>query len=128
MTKKVTTKGDVLSVSDILQKKGLTEDYSFYYSQFFGKKIEIEKISASKIIEVMNKEEGDEYEKYKELIYLSCPLFRAKELIKELEVDNPYDVVGIAFNDNYAEVFELGNRILQRYGFTSDRLDRVKKQ
>ena len=75
----------------------------------------------------MNKEEVDEYEKYKELIYLSCPLFRAKELIKELEVDNPYDVVGVAFNDNYAEIFELGNRILERYGFTLGRLDRVKK-
>ena len=127
MTKKVSTKSDVLSISDILAKKGVSEDFSFYYSEFFSKKIEIEKIPASKIIEIMNKEEGDEYEKYSQLIYVSCPLFRAKELIKELEVDNPYDVVGLAFNDNYAEIFELGNKILRRYGFTSDRLDKVKK-
>ena len=75
----------------------------------------------------MNNPESSEYEKYTQLIYLSCPIFRAKELHKDYEVENPYDIVDKVFNNQYAEVFEFGNLILRKYGFTSDRVEKVKK-
>lgn len=127
MAKKTNT-GKELSIADILKKKDLITDSNSYYSEYFGADIKIEKIDASKVVAIMNNKEATEYDQYKELIYNSCPIFRAKELISKLEVENPYDVVDVAFNSNYCEIFELGNKILERYGFTSQKVDKVKKQ
>lgn len=123
----MTTKNkNAITIDDVLAKKKLLGKYDKYYSNYFGKEFEITKLNPDKIIEVMNGD-GDEYEKYSKLIYLSCPFFRGKELQRELEIENPYDTVGAVFNDNYAEIFELGNLILARYGFTEDKVERVKK-
>ena len=92
----------------------------------FDTDFELEKIKPADIVTIMQTD-GDEYEKYGQLIYISCPFFRQKELIDKLGVENPYDVPEALYGDNYAEFYEFGNYILARYGFNKERLDTVKK-
>lgn len=115
-----------VSVDELLARRGALEDFSKFYSEMFNTTFEIEKIKPSDITTIMEGD-GDEYEKYGRLIYISCPYFRQKELQNKLGVENPYDVVEALYGDNYAEFYMFGNFILKRYGFTGDRLQRVKK-
>lgn len=127
MTKKNDTKKvKTLSIDELLARKNAVEDFSVFHSVMFNTDFELEKLKPSDIITIMEGD-GDEYEKYGRLLYTSCPYFRQKELMEKLEVENPYDVPEALYGDNYAELFEFGNFILKRYGFTSDRIDRVKK-
>lgn len=126
MTKKTTD--NFISITDVLEQKKLRKDYSSYHSEMFNKDFKIDKIKPSTIVAIMNDSESDEYEKYAKLLYNSCSFFRSKELQRECEAENPYDVVPEVFGDNYAEIFEFGNLILEKYGFTGDRIERVKKQ
>lgn len=115
-----------LTVDELLARKKAVADYSKFYSKMFDTHFEVEKLKPSDIITIMQTD-GDEYEKYGQLIYSSCPYFRQKELIDKLGVENPYDVPEALYGDNYAELYEFGNFILARYGFSPDRLNRVKK-
>lgn len=120
------TKKNTVSVDELLARKNAIEDFSAFHSEMFNTDFEIEKIKASDITTIMETD-GDEYEKYGRLIYISCPYFRQKELQNKLGVENPYDVAEALYGDNYAEFYEFGNFILRRYGFTVDRINRVKK-
>lgn len=121
-------KNNKISIADVLAKKELVKDYSIFHSNYFNKDFEIDKIIPDKLVDIMNDKNTGEYEKYTQLIYNSCSFFRQKELQKELNIENPYDVVGAVFNDNYAEIFELGNLILKKYGFIGDAVETIKKQ
>lgn len=116
-----------ITIADVLAKKKLIKDYSVYHSNYFDRDFNIDKISPDKVVSIMNNTNSTEFEKYTELIYNSCSFFRAKELQRELEIDNPYDVIEAVFNDNYAEIFELGNTILKKYGFIGDKVEEIKK-
>ena len=115
-----------VSIDELLSRKNAIEDFTAFHSDMFNTDFEIEKIKPSDIVSIMETE-GDEYEKYGRLIYTSCPYFRQKELQQKLNVENPYDVAEALYGDNYAELYEFGNFILRRYGFTIDRIQRVKK-
>lgn len=116
-----------ITIADVLAKKKIIKDYSVYHSNYFDRDFNIDKISPDKVVSIMNNTNSTEFEKYTELIYNSCSFFRAKELQRELEIDNPYDVIEAVFNDNYAEIFELGNTILKKYGFIGDKVEEIKK-
>lgn len=116
-----------ITIADVLAKKKLIKDYSVYHSNYFDRDFNIDKVSPDKVVSIMNNTNSTEFEKYTELIYNSCSFFRAKELQRELEIDNPYDVIEAVFNDNYAEIFELGNTILKKYGFIGDKVEEIKK-
>lgn len=127
MTKTKTTKNSkTVSIDELLARKKALADYTVFHSDMFNTDFELEKIKPSDIVDIMESD-GDEYEKYGRLIYISCPYFRQKELQQKLNVENPYDVAEALYGDNYAELFEFGNFILKRYGFTADKVDRVKK-
>lgn len=126
MTKKEKANDNLITMSDVMARRGLKEDYSVFHSQIFDKDFKIDKIKPSVITDIM-KTDDEEYEKYKQLIYNSCSFFRQKELLKEFDCEIPYDVVSELLEDNYAEIFEFGNLILKKYGFTQDRLEKVKK-
>ena len=124
MTKKNEKNG--LTVDEILARRKAVKDYSVFHSELFDTDFELNKLVPADIVSIMQND-GDEYEKYGQLIYNSCPFFRQKELAEKLEVENPYDVPLALYGDNYAELLIFGNFILERYGFTADRLDKVKK-
>jgi hypothetical protein len=125
MARKNTTKSG-LTVDELLARKNSLPNYSVFHSVMFDTDFELEKIKPADILTIMQTD-GDEYEKYGQLIYTACPFFRQKELIDKLGVENPYDVPEALYGDNYAELWEFGNFILARYGFNRDRLDTVKK-
>ena len=124
MVKKV----EKITVAKVLAKKKLVKEINVFYSDFFDCEIDIEKIQADTITNIMAKENVEELEQYKELIYHSCPFFRQKELHEELEIKDPLDAVGACYGDNICEIYQLGNLILKKYGFTSEKAERVKKQ
>ena len=125
MTKK-NTKTTTITIDEILARRQAVKDYSVFHSDLFNTDFELTKLLPADIVSIMQTD-GDEYEKYGQLIYNSCPFFRQKELMEKLEVENPYDVPLALYGDNYAELLMFGNFILERYGFTADRLDKVKK-
>lgn len=117
-----------ITIDDILKKKKLVQEKNVFYSTYFKKEIDIEKIPYEKILEIMAAETDDEISKYIELIYLSCPFFRSKEVHEALDVKIPTDVIAACYGDNICEILELGNLILSKYGFTEEKLEKVKKQ
>lgn len=123
---KKNTKTTTITIDELLARRQAVKDYSVFHSELFNTDFELEKLSASDVANIMQTD-GDEYEKYGQLIYNSCPYFRQKELIEKLEVENPYEVPEALYGDNYAEFFIFGNFILERYGFTPDRLEKIKK-
>ena len=120
-------KNNKITIEDILRKKELIKDHSVFKSKFFGKDFELENITPSQLIETMNSDD-DEITKYCRLIYNSCPFFRQKELIDALGAEIPYTTVSKAFGNNYAEIFEFGNFLLEKYGFLGEAVEKVKKQ
>ena len=116
-----------ISIEDVLNKKKLIEKDTHYFSTYFNREIDIERIDKQAVIDLMAESE-DEILKYQKLIYLSCPFFRNKELHEALEINDPYDSVSACYDDNICEIIELGNIILKRYGFTADKVERIKKQ
>lgn len=122
------TQNNKITIEKVLAKKKLTEEINVYKSNYFDCEIDIDKINADTILDIMKKENIEEIEQYKELIYHSCPFFRDKELHENLDVKDPMDAVSACYGDNICEILELGNLILKKYGFTIDKVEKVKKQ
>ena len=117
---------NTITIDELLARRKAVKDYSVFHSDLFNTDFKLEKMTPSDIATIMSSDD-EEYPKYAQLIYKSCPYFRQKELIEKLGVENPYDVPLELYGDNYAELFMFGNFILERYGFTLDRLEKVKK-
>lgn len=122
------TKDNKITIEKVLAKKKLIDDIKTFHSDYFDCEIDIEKISADTILEIMKKENVAEIELYKEIIYHSCPFFRQKELHGTLKIKDPLQAVGACYDDNCYEILELGNLILSKYGFTTEQVKKVKKQ
>ena len=115
-----------ITVETVLKKKKLLEVQKQYHSDFFDADIEIVSIDPDIIIDILN-EKTDQTTQYCKLIYQSCPFFAQKDLQDALEVKDPFDTVKAVYGDNICEIFELGNVIMARYGFTTDKVEKVKK-
>lgn len=117
-----------LTIDAVLKKKKLIEkEQSSYHSSYFDADIDIISINPEEIIDIMQ-EKTDQITQYCKLVYLSCPFFAQKELQDELNVADPFDTVRAVYDDNICEIFEIGNIIMARYGFTKDKVETVKKQ
>lgn len=124
----------VLTVKELLEKKKLIDkqqDENFY-SEVFGGEIEVStKINKDDLLEQFLDESKGEYERYKEIIYMVCPIFKTEEIRAPYkgELDVPTDIIDKIFSDNMQEVLKLGNFILKRFGFLKESdLEKVKKR
>ena len=116
-----------ITIEDVLKKKKLIEqEQKTYHSSYFNADIDIISINPEQIIDIMQ-EKTDQISQYCKLIYLSCPFFAQKELQEQLNVADPFDTVRAVYDDNICEIFEIGNLIMARYGFTTDKVEAVKK-
>lgn len=59
---------------------------------------------------------SSQFEMYKELIYMSVPLFQSEELQKAYDCVEPVDIVSAVLEDNVASITELGEAISDMYG------------
>ncbi len=122
-----------LTIEDLIQKKITTEKESVkeFHSEELGGIIEVRKIPVAKVLNLVSGlENSDVIEQYNvnfQLIYEACPVFRAKELQKQFEVAEPFEVVKHLFNDNLGEINKLSQFILNFYGL-SELPETVKKQ
>lgn len=97
-----------------------------YYSEELGGLLVFSRIRPDKVSDLMGQlaAGGSQYAVYQQLIYESCPLFKNKELVLKCGVAEPFSVVDKVLSSNLAEVYEIGNMLLEWYGFKLD----VKKQ
>lgn len=118
-----------VTIQDILKAKKLLEDRKKepFYSQVFNGEIEIEDISANKIVEIINSPIDDALRADMELIYACCPIFRSKDLQVEFEVKDPIDTVAKSFADNIKEIDALAKHIMKRYGYFTNEAETIKK-
>jgi len=88
-----------------------------YFVESLNGVLDLEKINPRKMSDNITKinDGEDQFGVYQEIIYACCPLLRNKELLVKFEVAEPYDIVGKILT--LAEVLDLGNQIIQWYGF-----------
>jgi hypothetical protein len=120
-----------VTIESILKKKSILKEIKTepFYSKFFDGEIEIENISPSKILEIVQNANPDEpLRADHELIYACCPVFRSKELLEEYEVQDPIDIISKIYGNNIIEPSELAKHILKRYGFyLGEGVETIKK-
>lgn len=120
-----------VTIADILERKNIIKplDFTFYSAELDGE-IEIKKIDPDTITNIVAEtDKMGQYKAYCKLIYTSCPIFKAKELHETYKPVEPFEIVDIVLNTNVQEVFSLGNKILQIYGFLPRTdINTVKKQ
>lgn len=129
MTKKVTKK---VTIEDILKKKNLIDNAKPepFYSDFFGGEIEVEDVPVDRVIEIMSNANASEPLRADyELIYTCCPIFRAKELQEQYNIQDPIDVVKAVYGKNLNEPNQLAKHLMRRYGFyLGEGKAKIKKQ
>ena len=125
------SKPNFITAQDLLERKKIIDEKRslVYHSECFGGDIAIkDDIDLLEITEIINQQDLNQTDKYARLIYMCCPLFKAPEFREVYEIKEPYDVVKQSFKGIGAELFELGNHILQAYGLMdADVVDAVKK-
>lgn len=119
-----------LTLDDLLAKELNLETSKTkeYESKELGGVIEFVRVNPEKISDClaeMNQEKCSEFNTYQRIIHLSCPMFKDKKLIEKYNPVEPFQVVYKLLNNSIAEVYDMGNTILDWYGF--DRGDQVKK-
>lgn len=118
------------SIDDILKAKKIIEQNKTksYYSKALGINFEIDEIDAERITDIINSAQNDNPLRSDcELIYACCPIFRSKELQEKLNVSDPIETVKAVFCNYVQEIDELAKVIVKNYGFTSDKVEAVKK-
>lgn len=108
-----------VTIADILERKNVIKPLDLtFYSEELGGEIEIKKVDPDTITNIVAETDKiGQYKAYCKLIYNSCSIFKAKELHEKYKPVEPYEIVDIVLNTNVQEVFSLGNKILQIYGF-----------
>lgn len=120
-----------ITISDILERKKVIKPLEMtYFSEVLGGEIEIKKISPDKISELVQEQAtAGQFKTYLKMIYESCPLFKSKELHETFKPVEPFEIVDFVFETNLKEIYELGNKILEFYGFLPRTdIETVKKQ
>ncbi len=123
-TKKATVE-DILTAKKLIDSKKIKS----FYSKTLNLEFEIVEIDAEKIAEIINSvKDENPIRSDCELIYECCPIFRNKELQEQLNVSDPVETVKKVFCNDVQEIDELAKAIVQNYGFTTDKVETVKKQ
>lgn len=85
----------------------------------------VEKLPLAKVLQLIDKYKDDDslggkFELYKELIYMSVPLFQNKQLQEVYEVAEPTDIVTLLFEQNLTAITALGDEIGAMYGINDN--------
>lgn len=86
-----------------------------------GMALTVEKLPLARVLNLIDKYKDDDslngkFELYKELIYISVPLFRSTRLQEAYEVVEPSDIVTLLFEQNLTAITSLGDKIAAMYG------------
>ena len=111
-----------ITLESLLEKKmgADTSKTKEYFSEELGGNLEFVRISPDKVSDLlgqMNRGENSEFSMYQQLAYFSCPLLQDKELIKQYNVSEPFEIIYKVLNNNIAEIYEIGTLLIGWYGF-----------
>lgn len=125
-------KKNKLTIEDLLEKKVSSKKELFFDSDVLDKRIDFEKIDSTKIMDILQDTKDDKITPHDAncyLIYLSVPMFRNEQLRKKHEIkDSPYKIIDIIFDGDVMEITEFADKILTNYGFTAEKVNRLKKR
>ena len=94
-----------------------------------GMALTVEKLPLARVLNLIDKYKDDDslngkFELYKELIYISVPLFRSTQAY---EVVEPSDIVTLLFEQNLTAITSLGDKIAAMYGINgAEAVEEVK--
>ena len=95
-----------------------------------GLELTVNKLPITAVLNIMD-EYGDgtaeQFEMFKELVYMSVPLFRDERLRAECYCKIPHDVVTAVLGENMKTIGELAKAITDMYNM-NDEVEELKKQ
>lgn len=125
-------KRNKLTIEDLLEKKTGSKREMFFDSDVLEARIDFDKIDSAKILDILQDTKDGKitiHDANCYVIYLSVPMFRNEQLRKKHEIkDSPYKIVDIIFDGDVMEITEFADKILSNYGFTADKVNKLKKQ
>ena len=88
-----------------------------------GMALTVEKLPLARVLNLIDKYKDDDslngkFELYKELIYISVPLFRSTQLQEAYEVADPLDIITVLLEQNLGAITKLGDEISEMYGLS----------
>ena len=125
-------KRNKLTIEDLMEKTTGSKKEMFFDSDVLNARIDFDKIDSAKILEILQdakEEKMSIHDANCYVIYLSVPMFRNEQLRKKHEIkDSPYKIVDIIFDGDVMEITEFADKILSNYGFTADKVNKLKKR
>lgn len=125
-------KRNKLTIEDLMEKTTGSKKEMFFDSDVLEARIDFDKIDSAKILEILQdakEEKMSIHDANCYVIYLSVPMFRNEQLRKKHEIkDSPYKIVDIIFDGDVMEITEFADKILSNYGFTADKVNKLKKR
>ena len=125
-------KRNKLTIEDLMEKTTGSKKEMFFDSDVLEARIDFDKIDSAKILEILQdakEEKMSIHDANCYVIYLSVPMFRNEQLRKKHEIkDSPYKIVDIIFDGDVMEITEFADKILSNYGFTAEKVNKLKKQ
>lgn len=97
-----------------------------------GMSVTVEKQPLARVLNLIDKYKDDDslaskFEMYKELIYMSVPLFRSQQLLDAYDVVDNLDIITILFEQNLMAITKLGDEISEMYGLNDNKaVDELK--
>ena len=97
-----------------------------------GMSVTVEKQPLARVLNLIDKYKDDDslagkFEMYKELIYMSVPLFRSQKLLEAYDVVDNLDIITILFEQNLMAITKLGDEISEMYGLNDNKaVDELK--
>ncbi len=125
-------KKNKLTIEDLLEKKTGSKREMFFDSDVLEARIDFEKIDSAKIMDILQDAKENKITIHDAncfVIYLSVPMFRNEQLRKKHEIkDSPYKIVDVLFDSDIMEITKFADKILSNYGFTAEKVNKLKKQ
>lgn len=125
-------KKNKLTIEDLMEKKIGSKREMFFDSEVLDARIDFEKIDSTKIMDILQDAKEEKITIHNAncyVIYLSVPMFRNEQLRKKHDVkDSPYKIVDILFDGDVMEITSFADKILANYGFTEEKVKKLKKQ
>lgn len=118
------------TIDNLLETMAKNRKDSIHTITVNGLDFTVNKLPITAVLNIMD-EYGDgtaqQFEMFKELVYMSIPIFRDKKLQEACDCKIPHDVVTTVLGENIKVITELGKAITDMYNM-NDEVEELKKQ
>lgn len=118
------------TIDNLLETMAKNRKDSIHTITINGLDFTVNKLPITAVLNIMD-EYGDgtaeQFEMFKELVYMSIPIFRDKKLQEACDCKIPHDVVTAVLGENMKTIGELARAITDMYNM-NDEIEELKKQ